>query len=53
MQKTIALVTTTIGSAIGWWLGAHAGTMTAFMASMVGFGVGMWGARRFVDRMGV
>jgi phosphate/sulfate permease len=44
--KLLALVGTTIGSAIGWWLGAPAGLMTAFICSMVGFGIGLYAARR-------
>lgn len=53
MQKAIALVTTTAASSVGWWLGAHAGIFTAFVASMLGFGAGIWAARRVVDWMGV
>lgn len=46
MGKLLALVGTTIGSAVGWYLGAPAGLMTAFVCSMVGFGVGLYMARR-------
>lgn len=53
MNKVVALVTTTVGSSIGWWAGAHVGIMTAFCVSMVGFGAGMWGARRIVDHLGL
>lgn len=53
MTKIIALVTTTVGSSVGWWAGAHVGIMTAFCVSMVGFGAGMWGARRIVDHLGL
>lgn len=49
MGKIIALVGTTIGGGIGWWLGARAGIMTAFMCSVVGTGVGLYAARRFVS----
>lgn len=46
VKKILILVGTTVGSSIGWWLGAYAGTMTAYMLSMVGLGIGMWvGAR--------
>src|SRR5438128_2552846 len=34
------------GYAVGWWLGAPVGIMTAFIASMVGTGVGMYAGRR-------
>ena len=53
MQKAIALVTTTAASSAGWCLGAHAGIFTAFICSMLGFGAGIWGARRVVDWLGV
>ena len=46
MGKLLALVGTTIGSWLGWWLGARAGLMTAFICSMVGFGIGLYAARR-------
>jgi len=42
----MALLGTTIGGALGWWLGARAGVMTAFVCSMVGTGVGLYAARR-------
>ncbi len=49
MRGTIGLVGTTAGSAVGWWLGAHFGTMTAFVASTVGTGIGLYLARRWCD----
>jgi len=49
MGKLMALVGTTLGSAIGWWLGARFGMMTAFMLSMVGTGLGLYLARRIVS----
>ena len=46
MKKLLVLVGSTLGSALGWWLGARVGIMTAFTVSMVGLGVGIWvGAR--------
>jgi len=46
MKKIFVLVATAIGSTVGWWLGAHVGTMTAFITSMVGTGFGIfYGAR--------
>jgi hypothetical protein len=44
--KLMALIGTTVGSAIGWWVGARAGVMTAFICSMVGTGIGLYAARR-------
>lgn len=52
MRKLMSFVGTTVGSSVGWWVGAHAGFMTAFMLSMVGFGAGMWYGRKIADRMG-
>jgi hypothetical protein len=43
------LVGSTIGSYAGWWLGAHAGFMTAFSLSMVGTGLGIYGGRRIAQ----
>jgi hypothetical protein len=52
MRKILVLVVSTIGSALGWWLGAKIGIMTAFMLSMVGLGVGVWGGTRLAARWG-
>lgn len=52
MKKLLMLVLSTIGSAAGWWVGAFVGTMTAFIVSMVGLGVGIWGGARLADRWG-
>lgn len=52
MTKLLVLVGTSVFSAVGWWLGAHLGTMTAFFCSVVGFGVGMWYGRRWGARLG-
>ena len=49
MTKLIMIVSSTIGSSLGWWAGARIGFMTAFMVSIVGFGVGIYMARRFVQ----
>lgn len=51
MKKLFVLVFSTIGSAIGWWLGAHVGIMTAFSISMIGLGVGIWGGARAADKL--
>jgi hypothetical protein len=47
MTKLIVLLTTTIGSAGGWWLGARVGIMTAFIVSMIGFALGLYYGKRF------
>jgi hypothetical protein len=51
MQKLLGGVGATVGSSIGWWLGAHAGMMTAFMVSMVGTGFGIYAGRVAAQRL--
>ena len=45
MSKLLTFLGATVGGAIGWWLGARVGTMTAFMVSTVGTGVGIYAGR--------
>ncbi len=52
MRKLLILVLSTIGSAAGWWLGARVGVMTAFIGSMIGLGVGIWGGAQLAARWG-
>ena len=47
MNKLLGFVGGTIGSSVGWWAGAHLGVMSAFMASTVGTGLGIYAAQRF------
>ena len=44
------VVGSTIGSYAGWWLGAHVGVMSAFVVSMVGTGIGIYGGRRVAQQ---
>jgi hypothetical protein len=46
MEKLLVMLVSTVGSAAGWWLGAHVGIMTAFMVSIVGLALGVWGGRK-------
>ena len=50
MSKLFAFVGSTIGGAIGWWLGAPVGVMTAFIVGIVGSGVGLYFGRRAAIR---
>lgn len=50
MKKLIVLLVSTVGSSVGWWLGARVGIMTAFMVSMVGTGLGIWGGVKLAKR---
>lgn len=47
MRKLAVFLGATIGGAVGWWLGAFVGTMTAFIVSMVGTGIGIYAVRRW------
>lgn len=49
MAKILVLTGSFVGGTIGWWLGAFVGTMTAFMISMVGTGVGVYVGRRIAN----
>ncbi|HZI21693.1 MAG TPA: hypothetical protein VFD76_04230 [Gemmatimonadales bacterium] len=51
MSKLLMLVGASLGGAIGWWLGAHVGIMTAFVVSTVGTGVGVYAGRRIADSL--
>lgn len=45
MSKLLTFLGATVGGAIGWWLGARVGIMTAFFVSMLGTGVGIYAGR--------
>ena len=51
MKKLLALVGSTAGSSLGWWLGARGGIMAAFMLSVVGAGFGIYAGLRAADRL--
>jgi hypothetical protein len=48
MERIIVFVGASVGGALGWWLGAQVGVMTAFFVSIVGTGAGMYFARRWI-----
>lgn len=48
MKKLISVIGATIGGYGGWALGGSGGLMLAFVLSVVGTGLGMYWARRFV-----
>lgn len=50
MARWMGLVGMTLGGAVGWWLGAKVGIMTAVVVSMVGTGVGLYYGRKLGDR---
>lgn len=47
MRRLIALLGASLFGWVGWWLGAHVGTMTAFIVSVVGTGLGLYLGQRF------
>lgn len=47
MIKLAVFLGATIGGAVGWWLGAYGGTMSAFFLSLVGTAAGVYLARRW------
>jgi hypothetical protein len=49
VTKVLILIAATIGGAIGWWLGAFIGFMTAFFMSIVGTAAGVYIARRWAS----
>lgn len=51
MPKLLGFVGSFIGGSIGWWLGAFAGIMTAFMLSMIGTGAGIYMGRRLTNSL--
>lgn len=46
MGKLLAFLGASIGGAVGWWLGAHLGLMTAFVLSVIGTAGGVYVGRR-------
>lgn len=52
MLKLYSFIGATVGSYVGWVLGAPIGFTTAFMVSMVGTGVGIYAGRRVAHYYG-
>ncbi len=49
MTTLLWIMATTIGGALGWWLGSLVGgIMTSMTLSVVGTALGAWWVRRFV-----
>jgi hypothetical protein len=49
MNGLMAFVGMTIGGWVGWAVGAGVSLFVAFLLSIVGTGLGLWAARRFVQ----
>jgi hypothetical protein len=50
MTRLFGFIGATAGGYLGWWIGAPAGVMTAFMVSMLGTGAGMYVGRKLASR---
>jgi hypothetical protein len=48
MEKVLVFVGVTVGSYIGWIIGARINFFTAFVLSIIGTAIGLYSARRFV-----
>ena len=46
MAKLLGFIGATVGGTLGWWLGGHVGVMTAFLLSVCGSGLGLYGGRQ-------
>ena len=53
MTKVLVTTLSTVGSAVGWWLGSGFGIMPAFMLSIVGLAAGVWGGRALARHWGL
>jgi len=51
MSKLLGFLGATVGGAIGWWLGARVGVLTAFVVSVVGTGLGVYAGRNLAARL--
>jgi hypothetical protein len=51
--KLIVFIGATVGGALGWWIGARIGIMTAFFLSVVGTAAGTYFARRWSKDRGL
>ncbi len=50
-MKTLMFAAATVGSYLGWWIGSQVGVFTAFVVSMLGFGLGLYAGSRLATRM--
>jgi hypothetical protein len=49
MKAMVWMVATTIGGAVGWWIGAFVGIFTAVSLSALGSGVALFYAQRLAN----
>lgn len=46
VSKVLSGLGAFIGGTVGWWIGGHIGIMTAFFASIIATGFGIYAGRR-------
>jgi uncharacterized membrane protein YbhN (UPF0104 family) len=51
MSRLLTTLGASVGGALGWWLGARVGVMTAFFLSTLGTGVGAYAGRRIAGSL--
>lgn len=51
MKRLLDLVALSAGGWLGWMLGAVVSTFVAYMASVVGMGLGLYAVRRVARRL--
>ncbi len=51
MGKLLGLIGAVFGSWVGWWIGSYVGVTTAYFLSVIGMGVGLFAAKRFLQNL--
>lgn len=49
MKKILIILSISIGSWTGWWLGEHIGIMTAYFLSVLGAAAGLYFGRKLMS----
>ena len=52
MTRMIVGICTFVLSSVGWYIGSQIGVFSAFVVSMLGFGVGMYVGKQLAERWG-
>jgi hypothetical protein len=51
MKGLFGWIGMSVGGAVGWWLGAYVGFMTAFFVSLLGTGIGLYAGRKLAQHL--
>lgn len=49
MNKLVVSLSSFLLASAGWWIGAFAGPLAAFVVSMIGTGVGIYAGKKIVN----